>query len=342
MAAQQLKDYALVVSIGKYADSGFLQQLDGPVNDARCFVEWLVSDKGGSLPAANVDPYRLESDATAQKPKTGDVIEAVRSLLALAPGDERIGRRLYIFLAGHGVGPDLDDAGLLTVEATEDMPSYLEGRRYANLFRGRAAFDEVILMMDCCRDYDGDLPEGSFPFKKKVDAHGASKVKRFYAYATGFGKAARERDFGGQVKGVFSHVLLEGLNGGAIDGDGCITGTSLERYVRKKLKSALPPGVDQPTDIRTDPGIIFAEGLPPASAKGKIRPTVAHHRLMVLHGNGLKPLPQVPKMQPEGHYAVDLPVGKMYVFQLLDAAGVVLTQAGRTVEDAEEVISVDL
>src|SRR5262245_56889597 len=266
----QAKDYAIVVGIGKYADAGFLTPLDGPMNDVRSFVNWLVSPNGGAVPETNINPYVLESDDQALKPKSGDVIDVFRKLLALAPnGDERIGRRLYLFLAGHGVGPDLDDAGLLTVEATEDAPTYLEGRRYANLFRGRAVLDEVVRMMDCCRDFDGELHKSLFPFKKKTDADGASNVKRFYAYATGFGKAARERDFGGTVNGVFSHVLLAGLNGGAIDGDGRITGASLERYLRRKLKAALPPGVDQPADIRGDPDIVFAEGLPPASAKNR-------------------------------------------------------------------------
>lgn len=343
MPAPQSKDYAIVVGIGTYADAGFLEPLEGPSNDIRNFVDWLVSPNGGHVPEQNITPYLLESDELGQKPKAGDFVEIVGKLLALAPsGDQRIGRRLYIFLAGHGVAADLDDTGLLTVEATEDFPTYVEGRRYANLFRGRAVFEEVVLVMDCCRDFDGELPPPVFPFKRKLDTGGASKVKRFYAYATGFSKAAREREFGGKVSGVFSHVLLAGLNGGAIDGDGRITGPSLERYLRKKLKDALPPGVDQLPDIRCDPDLVFGDGFAPATASVTVQASVPHHRLSVLYGDGFGPVEKLPQDLGGGLYRVDLPIGKTYVFQLLDGPGAVIRQAGRAVEDAQEVIHVEL
>jgi hypothetical protein len=342
MPQPQLKDYAIVVGIGNYADAAFLEKLDGPKNDVRNFVKWLKSPEGGHVPENNIIPYMLESDPAGQKPKAGDIVDAIKKLLALSPnGDERIGRRLYIFMAGHGVGPDLDDAGLLTVEATEDAPTYVEGRRYANLFRGRAVFEEVVLVMDCCRDFDGELPDPVFPFKRKVDAGGAAKVKRFYAYATGFGKAAREKPFDDEVSGVFSHALIAGLNGGAIDGDGRITGPSLERFVRRRLRD-VPPGVEQLADIRCDPDLVFADGFAPATASVTIRASVPHAKLAVLYGDGFKPIESVPENVAANEYNVKLRVGKTYVFQLLDAAGAVIRQDGRAVEDAQEAIHVQL
>ncbi|NQD92938.1 hypothetical protein HP532_09785 [Pseudomonas sp. CrR25] len=342
MPAPQTRDYAIVVGIDTYADTEFLEPLAGPKHDIQNFVEWLKSPQGGNVPEENIAPYLLVSDELGQKPKSGDFVEIIGKLLALAPGDQRIGRRLYMFLAGHGVAADLDDTGLLTVEATEDAPTYVEGRRYANLFRGRAVFEEVVLVMDCCRDFDGELPPPVFPFKRKLDTGGASKVKRFYAYATGFGKAAREKEFAGKVSGVFSHVLLAGLNGGAIDGEGRITGPSLERYLRKRLKDALPPGVEQPPDIRSDPDLVFGDGYPPATASVTVSTSVPHHRFSVLYGDGFAPVTTLPEELGGGVYRVALPIGKTYVFQLLDAPGGVIRQVGRAVEDAQEVIHVNL
>lgn len=343
MSAPQLKDYALVVGINKYADEGFLEALNGPKNDARHFVDWLESPAGGNVPEGNVTPYLLVSDDLGETPKSGDIVETIKRLLALSPGGEvRIGRRLYIFFAGHGVGPDLDDAGLLTAEATEDAPAYVEGRRYANLFRGRAVFDEVVLIMDCCRDFDGELPDSVFPFKRKVDAGGAHKVKRFYAYATGFGKAAREKDFGAEVSGIFSHVLIEGLKGGAIDGEGRITGPSLERYVKKQVKHLLPPGTEQPADIRCDPDLVFADSFPPATVNVTVEATVPHDKLAVLYGDGFKPVETAPQNLGGGKFQIQLRIGKTYVFQLLDAGGAILKQDGRAIEDVDEVINVKL
>jgi Caspase domain len=335
MPAPQLQDYALVVGIQRYGDSEFLEPLDGPKNDVRRFLEWLSSPAGGYVPETNVKPYVLLSDAEGRTPTAGEIVEAVKKLLALAPGDQRIGRRLYIFFAGHGVGPDLDDAGLLTVEATEDAPAYIEGRLYANLFRGRAVFDEVVLMMDCCRGFDGDLPASIFPIKRKRDAGGAAKVRRFYAYATGFGKVSREKEFDDEVYGIFSYALMAGLNGGAIDGEGRITGPSLERYIKKKMGEQRP-------DIRCDSELVIADGFPPATVSITVQAKVPHHRLAVLYGDGFKPVENAPQNEGEGRYRILLRIGKTYVFQLLDAGGAVLRQSGRAIEDAEEKIHVEL
>ncbi len=343
MPPPQLKDYALIVGINKYADGGFLEALNGPKNDAQYFVDWLESPAGGNVPDANVTPYFLVSDDLGETPKSGDIVEIVKKLLAFSQGGEvRIGRRLYIFLAGHGVGPDLDDAGLLTTEATDDAPAYVEGRRYANLFRGRAVFDEIVLIMDCCRDFDAELPDSVFPFKRKVDAGGAHKVKRFYAYATGIGKAAREKSFGAEVRGIFSHVMIEGLKGGAVDGEGRITGPSLERYVKKQMKNFLPPGIEQPVDIRCDPDLVFVDGLPPATVNVTVEATVPHGKLAVFYGDGFKPVETIPQSLGGGRFQIQLPIGKTYVFQLLDADGAILKQDGRAIEDVDKVINVQL
>lgn len=343
MPQPQPHDYAIVVGINRYADADFLRPLEGPRNDVDKFVQWLTSPAGGHLDPDHVLPYRLVSDDQARQPTTGDVVEAVKALLAKAPGgDVRIGRRLYIFLAGHGVGPDLEGAGLFTVEANDDAPVYIEGRRYANLFRGRAVFEEVVLLMDCCRDHDTELPPPQFPFRPKTDAGAAARVKRFYAFATGFGKAAREKAFGAEVSGIFSHVLLAGLNGGAVDGDGRITGPGLARYMRREVGQALPPGVDQPTDIFADPDLVIAEGYPPARAEVTVSSTRPHHRLVVLYGDGFKPLEDPPLRQPDGSYRLQLRIGKTYVFQLHDANGQLLHQDGRAVEDATRPLLVEM
>lgn len=346
MAATQPEDYALIVGINKYADEYFLKTLNGPKNDVQRFIDWLKSPTGGNVPEGNVLPYRHVSDELGQTPKSGEIIETIKKLLKLSKDDKdeevRIGRRLYIFLAGHGVCSDLDNAGLLTAEATEDSPAYVDGRRCANLFRGRAVFDEVVLIMDCCRDFDGELPDSLFPFKKKIDTGGAHKVKRFYAYATGFGRDAREKEFDKEVSGIFSHVLIEGLKGGAVDGEGRITGPSLERYVKKQMKNHLPPGTEQTADISCDSDLVFADGFPPATADVTIETTVPYHSLAIFYGDGFKPVQLVPQDLGGGKFQIQLRIGKTYVFQLLDVGGAILKEDGRAIEDVDQVINVKL
>jgi len=142
MPTAQARDFALVVGINQYAYPDYLEALNGPKNDVRRFIQWLKSPAGGNVPEGNFVPYLLVSDDVGSRPKWGDIVDAVGKLRDLSRGGEtRIGRRLYIFLAGHGVGPDLDDTGLLTVEAKDDRPYYIEGRQCANLFRGQALFE---------------------------------------------------------------------------------------------------------------------------------------------------------------------------------------------------------
>ena len=156
------------------------------------------------------------------------MLNLVKALLEKSPNrDERIGRRLWIFFAGHGATADLDEVCFLTTEATDDAPEHVPGRRIANLFRGGALFQEVILCMDCCRDYDKDLEIVSHGIKKRYDPTAADGVKYLYMYGTGFGSRARELDFNGVISGAFSRALIDGLSGKAMDGQGRITSTSL-------------------------------------------------------------------------------------------------------------------
>lgn len=343
MAVPKLQDYALVVGIDRYAATDFLEPLNGPKNDVQQFIDWLQSPSGGKVDAQNVKPYMLVSDDLGTTPKSNEIVDVVKKLLALSHGGEvRIGRRLYIFLAGHGVGPDLDDVGLLTAEATEDVPIYVEGRRYANLFRGRAVFDEVVLVMDCCRDFDGELPPPYFPFKKRIDSGGAHRVKRFYAYATGFGRASREKDFGKKVSGIFSHVIISGLEGGAVDGEGRITGASLERYVKSKMKLLSPPGLEQIPEIHGDADLVFADGFPPAIVTATIEATVPHDKVAVLYGHEFKPVENPIQSLNKREFQIPLRIGKAYVFQLLGVDGTILKQDGRTIESVDEVLHVKL
>jgi hypothetical protein len=63
---------------------------------------------------------------------------------------------------------------------------------------------------------------------------------------------------------------------------------------------------------------------------------------VVLYGDGFKPVETAPEPQAGGTYTIKLRIGKTYVFQLKDAAGAVLKQTGKAVEDADEVINVPL
>ncbi|HMQ56282.1 MAG TPA: hypothetical protein PKD98_29650, partial [Anaerolineae bacterium] len=148
----------------------------------------------------------------------------------------RLGRRLTIYLAGHGFGPDLEEAALLMANASRRRLYHLPGRRYARWFRTAALFDEIVLVMDCCRDNYPAAPL-HVPAWPEVHSAGAGEVAYFYAFATKWSAKARERPVspGGPVRGLFPRALLEALSQAEADDQGRITGSIIKGYVNQQL-----------------------------------------------------------------------------------------------------------
>jgi hypothetical protein len=236
-----MSNHAIAIGITNYPS---LRPLQGPENDAKDFCNWVVND--GNVAAGNVacitsSRYKPAQKQTRCRPTLEIVDDAFRDLARQAFASGRIGNRLYIFMAGHGFapatsfGPDLDDAALLMANADlETLGLHVPGGPYANWFRAAAAFDEVLLFMDCCRDDFGRTPVHYPPFAEKTDPGGAN-VRTLYAYATKWSYSAREKIIDkGEVRGVFSYALMEGLRGKAAE-SGVVTGSSLEKYVFSRL-----------------------------------------------------------------------------------------------------------
>src|SRR5713226_2019709 len=153
-AAVAADDRAIVVGISRYPALG---DLAGPENDAKAFDAWLRSASGGDVPGDNIDRI-LSSDfppcqnAVSAKPTAEAVKEAIDKLHFIGEsGGAYVGRRLYLFMAGHGFAPSYTDAALLMANAAINRTGHhFPGRPYADWFRESAFFKEVVLLMDCC------------------------------------------------------------------------------------------------------------------------------------------------------------------------------------------------
>jgi len=235
-------DYAIVVGISKYPALG---DLDGPEADARDFHDWLLDPNGGNVAKDNVT-LLLSSDyppAPAQlkaKPQMADIEAVFDGYYVKGKEEATVGDRLYLYFAGHGFAPSLEDAALLMANAARGMTGYhLAGRKYANWFRQAAFFKEVVLFMDCCREsYQLSAPR-EVPYEK---LNGDKPATPYFAFATQWARATREGPWGdnGTTRGIFTLALLAGLRGGAAkDANGQITGEALEsfvfNFVRKKF-----------------------------------------------------------------------------------------------------------
>ena len=117
-------DYAVVTGINWYPG---LSHLDGPVNDAINIRAWLLDAAGGDVPEENIKmvlspPTPDAMNRSNAKPARDMIIEAFESILDQKDYKGKIGRRLYMYMSGHGFAPQVDDAALLLANAT---PRYI-------------------------------------------------------------------------------------------------------------------------------------------------------------------------------------------------------------------------
>lgn len=236
------RDFAVVVGISKYGS--IRPELEGPERDAAAFANWLESPDGGDVPSRNVtrilsssfepDNLALGQNVENYQPTLSAITAAFFPLMRRAvqnPNVPRVGRRLYIYLSGHGMTPRVDpvsstnNAALLAANCIEDVNyESISGYAYAEWFRLSHAFEEILLFMDCCRNDKPDVPSAIIT-TPIVRGGRPDDVQVFYAWATLWDTRAWEQPLGNPParRGVFTYALLEALNEGPPDEQGRLT-----------------------------------------------------------------------------------------------------------------------
>jgi hypothetical protein len=261
-------DYAVVVGINNYPK--LKKPLDGPENDARDFVAWLRKKDGGNVPKENIS-ILLGSELTRNgaRPNVGEIDDRF-DLLHGGFNDEatgRTGRRLYIFLAGHGFDPTGDDTALLCATASRRrLGDHISGRLYSLWFKKSGLFEEIVLFMDCCRDDYDKAPPRSPPWLP--ENRPSRDFKMATAFATKWAYKSRERtdpdDPEQRVRGLFSKALLEALNAGRLTGD------QLKGFTINRLHELVKDDEYQEPEITIDDGMVFGEDAGPAQGSVEI------------------------------------------------------------------------
>lgn len=260
--------YAILLAIKTYPG---LTNLEGPEHDLDEFRDWLVAPDGG-----NVLPNNIKVIKSSQFPTVTDPYQAqpadvafraeLQNLLFNTDRTFRgnVGERLYLFFAGHGFASrQLNEAALYSAQATKNDPDHIAGKRYAAKIVNSAAFEEVVLIMDCCRDVDlSDSirdPTMKIPDRQAL----AANVRLLEAYAAGRGQQARERalEAGGKVRGIFTHALVDALRNAKGDEQGKLTGALLKGYIHDRWPSFFSDAANYEVHIGVPTGatdIVFA------------------------------------------------------------------------------------
>ena len=267
------EDYAIIVGINRYPA---FTPLHGPEADAQRFRDWLVSPLGGNVALSNVsmivspDPQALTA-ADAQ-PTLDTVKRAFRThweRVLAAKKTNRIGRRFYIFLSGHGITPskaamaNLDDAALLMADSSIGiLDGHVLGGAWADRFRNAAAFDEIVLLMDCCRDLKDNVSPTGAPFLPEIVSDQRDSVKYFYARAAELDSKAWDQQLGNppDYHGVFSFALMNALQDESVcDSQGRLTSAVLAEYLRSEVRKLRPDQQPVIPAVPKDANIVFIE-----------------------------------------------------------------------------------
>ena len=256
--------FAVAVGIDTYPK---LLRLTSSVKDATEFCLWLTAPDGGDLPDENVrliaSPATLPSDPFDARPVKDEIDRALRDFGA--ESGTRIGSRLYFYFAGHGFGATFDDVGMLMAPASMTTLKFNIGlRAYRDYFHETGLFDEVVFLVDCCRDNAQGVETESPVFAKTPVPDRAQQVVDFVVLAAGYGKQAFAPVVGatGERRGLLTQAVLEALRGApaALDPLGRITASTLAAYVKDRVKKlADDDKLRQDPDIPSSPELVFGK-----------------------------------------------------------------------------------
>ena len=227
--------YAVLLAINYYPG---LRNLDGPENDIEAFERWLKSSNGGDVDPANIKVIRSSdyrppaTDPNDANPTERAFIKVLDSWVRIdrTTWKERVGERLYVYMAGHGftAGSSINDPALFSAVAQIGDTAHIAGYRYVSRIANAGFFDEIVLVMDCCQDVL-KASQVLDPTWSPPDRGASGNVKVLQAYGAPRGEAAFESaDEEGVKRGFFSRVFISALETALADAQGSVTGTALK------------------------------------------------------------------------------------------------------------------
>jgi hypothetical protein len=276
-------DYAIIAGVNFYPG---IFHLEGAENDALAFEDWVLGqqvprDRVKTILSSTLNPpaqpaVMLPGDLRAQaeailgaRPEEQQLVFEFRSLAyqseiqarntGLGP---RLGRRLYVFFAGHGLVPNWEEqiTTLLAANATVAAPVHVAGRLYQRWFIEHGVFDEVLLFMDCCSTADKDYPLTPAVLRRWKNPSSVNNHRWFYGTASGLALKTREKTTlrDGKPHGVFTATLLDALTGKA----GLqVTNKVLEQYLRDNMKNYLDDDDKEDPQIAQEPFVQTGNGV---------------------------------------------------------------------------------
>lgn len=267
-------DYAVIVGIDRYPQLGENRtelSLKGPGHDADAIEAWFKEQNVHII--AKIKGSIVDGLARP----TGDQIEAamrrIDNMALINQADKKglqVGRRLYIYMSGHGFSPARRRGCIFTADADDRFGNNIHVSSWLDWFQDAGYFREFVLWMDCCMDRISLLPPREPQVRPQASRTPPNGV--FIAFAAQRPLRTVEAPIpqdGDKWHGVFTWALLEGLRGAAVDANGFVTSRSLADWLRNAQSHFLgagdlrDPQVSKEPDIQEDSRLIFARGVSP-------------------------------------------------------------------------------
>ena len=239
-----MSDYAILVGISRYPNPGF-SDLEGPRNDVALMEEWLRSPAGGEIEdepdrrhiikLVTPEPYPHQFEPDEAPPTHSEFERLFRRLVHSL--DQLPARRLYLYFSGHGFSERKRHeahAAVYTADADDDFPMNIYGTRVAQIALRKGWFDEVVLVMDCCRDSEINRRPAEPTIDEAFDEGSATRGKLLAFYGAPFGGKAQERPIpqaGNRVHGLLTYALIKALREAPGDSAGRLTGQQLKNFI---------------------------------------------------------------------------------------------------------------
>lgn len=236
------KDYAIVIGIKDYT---FLKPLQGPIQDAEDFEEWLFSSGGGDLPNHKKDPtvlrhvFFISFAGDPLRPIQDDIDDC---LFAIKKNGATTGfRRFYFFFAGHGLGVNWHQNALCLPKWSNDyLNAALSSAEYLDFIVNSGYFEEVFFFLDCCRDRKIGArplhPQLGWPKPGDDVANCSSLVVYGSRFDNPSYEAMHLQEQEIVINGYLSRALVAGLRGAASNPGGDITIHSLKSFLKSKVE----------------------------------------------------------------------------------------------------------
>lgn len=331
--APQPHDHAVVIGVRRYADvaAGWISDLRGPDNDAAAIAAWLRDPAGGGLPGDQVHLVRSADApdpfvAGRGEPDQSGVVESLRRVAQLPKNTfqgQWAGRRLYVYVSGHGWANRRNEAALVTAEATRERALNVLVTSWVEWMAKAAPFQELVFWGDTCATrvpltqlFGCELPD--------LFSMNSPAVRTFAAYAAPVGLVATENQMpDGEWHGAFTYALLEGLRGAAATP---VTSDTLRDYLLNAMRSFLsdrdrkrPTVAKEPSFGFTDAMEFAAPARPAFPITLRFKPDAVGHPVRIAVS---RTDPAVAETVLSGtDWVVDLPAGAYAVF--VNAVGAV-------------------